>query len=84
MATVLEAYTTEEQGSAARFCEQKDSVQRIFIKKFFLFTVESVFHIKQFTTGLSNSLKDVRKSQMMPDHVRKWLNNSQRLLCCGF
>jgi hypothetical protein len=21
---------------------------------------------------------------MMPDHVRKWLNNSQRLLCCGF
>jgi hypothetical protein len=34
MATVLEEYTTEKQRSVV-FCEQKDSIQRIFIKKMF-------------------------------------------------
>jgi hypothetical protein len=48
-------------------------MQRIFIKKYFLFTVGSVFRLKLFTTGSRNSLKDVRKSQMMPDQARKWL-----------
>jgi hypothetical protein len=38
MATVLE--DTEEQRSVVRFCGQKDSMQRKFIKKCFLFTVE--------------------------------------------
>jgi hypothetical protein len=33
------------------FCEQKDSMQRIFIKKCFLFTVRSVCCVKRFTTG---------------------------------
>jgi hypothetical protein len=32
-------------------CEQKDSMQRIFIKKCFLFTVGSVCRVKRFTTG---------------------------------
>jgi hypothetical protein len=35
MATVIDEYTTEEQGSGVRFCEQKGSTQRIFIKKYF-------------------------------------------------
>jgi hypothetical protein len=41
MATVLEVYATEEQSSVVRFsfCGQKDSTQRLFIKKYFLFTV---------------------------------------------
>jgi hypothetical protein len=39
MATVLEEYSTEEQRSVVRFYGQKDSMQRIFIKKCFLFTV---------------------------------------------
>jgi hypothetical protein len=44
----------------------------------FLFTVESVCRIKQFTTGPINSLKDVKKSQMMPDQVRKWLSQQSK------
>jgi hypothetical protein len=46
MATVLEGYTNEEQRSVVLFCGQKDSKQRIFIKKYFLFTVGSVCHVK--------------------------------------
>jgi hypothetical protein len=44
MATMLEEYSTEEQRSVMCFfvCVQKDSVQRIFAKKCFLFTVGSV------------------------------------------
>jgi hypothetical protein len=52
------------------FCMQKDSVQRIFIKKWFLFAVGSVFRVKRFTAASRNSLKDIRKSQMMIDQVR--------------
>jgi hypothetical protein len=33
---------------------------------------------KGFTTGLRYSLKDVRKSQIMPDQVRKWLRNQSK------
>jgi hypothetical protein len=67
------------------FCGQKDSIQKTFIKKCFLFTVGSVCRVKRFTTGSRNSLKDVRKSHMIPDLVRKWLRQqSKRLLCCGF
>jgi hypothetical protein len=51
------------------FGGQKDSVQRIFIKKYFLFTVGSVCRVKRFTNGSRNSLKGVRKLQMMPDHI---------------
>jgi hypothetical protein len=51
MATVLEECTIEEQRSVVRFCRQKDSMQRTFIKKFFLFAVRSVCCLKQFTTG---------------------------------
>jgi hypothetical protein len=36
-------------------------MQRIFIKKCFLFMVGNVYHVKQFTTGSRNSLKDVTK-----------------------
>jgi hypothetical protein len=48
MATVLEEYITEEQRSVARFLWKKGSMQRIFIKKLFLFTVGSVCHVKRF------------------------------------
>jgi hypothetical protein len=47
-------------------------MQRIFIKNYFMFTVGSFCRVKRFTTELRNSLKDVGKSQMMPDQVRKW------------
>jgi hypothetical protein len=57
--TILEECTTVEQRSAVHFCGPKDSVQRILIKKCFLFMVRSVCHVKQFTPGSRNSLKDV-------------------------
>jgi hypothetical protein len=44
-------------------------MQRIFVRTYFLFTVGSVYHVKRFTTGSGNSLKDVRKSHLMPDQV---------------
>jgi hypothetical protein len=64
------------------FCGQKDSMQRIFIKKCFLFMVGSVCSVKRFTTVSRNSLKDVRKSQMMPGEVAE--TTVKRLQCCGF
>jgi hypothetical protein len=70
MATVLEEYSTEKQSFVVRFfCGQKDTMQRIFIKKCFLFMVGSVCRVKRFTTLSRNSLKDVRMSQMMSDQV---------------
>jgi hypothetical protein len=48
-------------------------VQRILIKKLFLFTVGSVCRVKRFTTGSRNSLKDVGVLQMLPGQARKWL-----------
>jgi hypothetical protein len=70
-AIVLEECITEEQRSVVRFCGQKDSKQRIFIKKYFLFTVVSVCRVKRFITESINSLKDVRKLQMMTNQLRK-------------
>jgi hypothetical protein len=67
------------------FCGQKDSVQRIFIKKCFLFTVGSVCRVKWFTTGSSNSLKDTQKPQVMPDQVQKQLREwSKGFYAAGF
>jgi hypothetical protein len=84
MATVLEyTGTIEEQRSIVIFCGRKDSMQRIFIKKCFLFTVGSVCGVKLFTICLTNSLKDVRKSHMMPDKVRKWLRQQSKDLCAA-
>jgi hypothetical protein len=51
--------------SEAGFSSQKDSMQRIFTKKCFLFMVGSVCRVKRFTTGSRNSLKDIRKLQMI-------------------
>jgi hypothetical protein len=69
MATMLEVYTTEEQHSVVRFCGQKNSMQKIFIKNCCLFTVGSVCHVEQFTAGSRHSVKDVRKSLTMPNQV---------------
>jgi hypothetical protein len=58
-------------------------MQRIFIKKFLLFTVGTVCRVKRFTTGSRNSLKDVRKSYMMPDQARKWLRQQSKDFCAA-
>jgi hypothetical protein len=60
------------------FGRQKDSMQRIFIKKCFLFTGGSVCRLKRFTTGWRNSLKDARQGAEVAETTVK------RLTCCGF
>jgi hypothetical protein len=37
-----------------------------------------VSHVKRFTVGSKNSIKDVRKSQMMPNQVPKWLKQQSK------
>jgi hypothetical protein len=56
MATLLEGYIIVGQSSVARFffSGQKDSLQRIFIKKRFLFTVGSVCRVKRLTNESRN------------------------------
>jgi hypothetical protein len=58
-------------------------MQIIFKKKCFLFTLGSVYRVKPFTSGSTNSLKDVRKSQMMTDQVRKLLRQLSKVLCAA-
>jgi hypothetical protein len=65
----------------ASFCGQKGSMQRVFIKKCFLFTVESVCRLKRFTTGW----------QTFHWWRRGWNEGAEvaettvkRLLCCWF
>jgi hypothetical protein len=71
-----------------RFCGQKDSAQRIFITKCFLFMVGSVWRVKRFVTRSRNSLKGVRKPQVMSDQValvQKWLRqHSKDFYAAGF
>jgi hypothetical protein len=69
MATVLEGCITEEQHSVVHFCGQKDSVQRVLIKKCFLFALGSVCQVNWFTARSGNSLKDVQKMQVMSNQV---------------
>jgi hypothetical protein len=61
MATVLEECNTEEQRYVVCLYGQRDSMQRIFIKKCFPFMVGSVCRVKRFRTLSINSLKDVFK-----------------------
>jgi hypothetical protein len=78
-------YRRTEICCAFFFCGKKHSMEGIFINKFFLFRVGSVCGLKRFTTGSRNSLKDVRKSQMMPDQVRKRLRQqSNYFYAAGF
>jgi hypothetical protein len=79
MATVLE-FTTEEQRSVVLFCGQKDSMQRIFIKKCFLFTVGSVCRVKRFHLG--RRFADVEEVETGGAEVAE--TTVKRLLCCEF
>jgi hypothetical protein len=83
MATVLEEFVTQEQRSLVRFLWAKDSMQMIFIKKCFLFTVGSVCCVKLFIAGSRNSLNEFRKSQMTPGQVAL-LRLRQKQLCSGW
>jgi hypothetical protein len=79
MVTMLKECTAKEQRSLARFlCGQKGSMKRILIKECFMFTVWSVCHVKWFTTGSRNSLKDVRKPQICPTKRGICWDNSRK------
>jgi hypothetical protein len=79
MATVLEEYTTVEQPSLVPFFfgGQNNSMQRIFIKKCFLFTVGSVYHnwVEKFSQGRSKIADDARPGAEVAETAVK------RLLC---
>jgi hypothetical protein len=84
MATVLEVCTTEEQRSVVRFCGPKESIQRIFIKKCFMFTVgnicPSVFSVKNHLGG-----KRFADDEEVQTEVRKWLRQqSENFYAAGF
>jgi hypothetical protein len=49
MATVLEEVIPKSSVLLCVFCGQNHSMQRIFTKKYFLFTVESVCLVKPFS-----------------------------------
>jgi hypothetical protein len=69
MAIVLEESATEKQRSVVRFCGQTDSVQRIFIKECFLFTVGSVCRVMQFSLSGRRFADD----EEVETDVHKWL-----------
>jgi hypothetical protein len=69
MVTVFDHYTTEEQRSVVHFCGQRDSMQRIFVKKCFLFTAGSVCRVKRFHLGGTRFADD----EKVETEVRKWL-----------
>jgi hypothetical protein len=72
MATVLEDCATEEQRSVVLFCGQKESMQRIFIKKRFLFTVGSVCRVSLFTAG-GKRFADNGGEEMAETRVKKFM-----------
>jgi hypothetical protein len=81
MATVLEGCTTEEQRSVVRFLCAKWLNAKIFIKKYFLFTVESACRLKKYITSWKN-FRWWRRNWNESDKVVE--TTVRRLLCWGF
>jgi hypothetical protein len=80
MVTVFEECTTEEQRYIV-FWGQKDSMQRIFRKKYFLFIVGSVCPVQRFAAGLRNchlgGIRFADDEEVEPE-VRKWLKQKSK------
>jgi hypothetical protein len=74
MPTVLEVYTTEKRA-------KKESMQRIFKNKCFLFTVGSISRMKRFTTECRRFADD----EEVETEMRKWLRQqSKYFYAAGF
>jgi hypothetical protein len=69
MVTVLEDCSTKEQHSLVHFLWAKGLTAKDIHKEMFM--VGSVYHVKRFAARSKNSLRDIQKSQMMPDQVQK-------------
>jgi hypothetical protein len=81
MVTVLEDVLPKNTVLLCISCVQKDSMQRIFIKKYFLFTVGSVWRVKRFITGWQ-TFRRWRRSWNGGAKVVE--TTVKRLLSCGF
>jgi hypothetical protein len=60
------------------FCGQKDSMERIFIKKCFMFMVGSVYHVKQFTTDREILSRTFKSCRWCSTRCRSGWGNSQK------
>jgi hypothetical protein len=63
------------------FCGQKNSVQRIFIKKYFLYKMGSIHRVSSSQLG-----REIRRwcPTRSPWCRSGWDNSQNTLLCCGF
>jgi hypothetical protein len=77
-----ECITEEQRSGVPSFCGQKDAIQRIFIKKCFLFTVGSVCRVKRFTTGPRNSQGRLKAADDVTK-VRNWLRQQPKDFCAA-
>jgi hypothetical protein len=84
MATVLDECNTEEQRFVVRFSVGRGSMERIFIKKYFLFTVGSVCRVKQFTIWSRNSSRMFESLRWWKGVAELAETTVERLSCCGF
>jgi hypothetical protein len=74
-------YITQDQRSVVLFCGQKDTMQRIFIKEYFLFTMGSLCRVKRFTAGWQ-TFRWWRRGWNGGAEVAE--TTVRRLLCCRF
>jgi hypothetical protein len=74
MATVLADVLPKNSVLLCVFRGQKDSMQRVFIKKCFLFTVGSVWAEKR-SRGFSDG-------EEVETEVRKWMRQQSKTLLC--
>jgi hypothetical protein len=74
MATAFGEFTAEEQRSIVGFCGQKDSMQRIFVKKYFLFMMGSVCRVKRFHLRGKRFAYD----EEVEREIRKWLRRKSK------
>jgi hypothetical protein len=76
---MLKECTAEEQCFFCTFCGQKNLMQRVLIKKCFLFTTGSVCRVKRFTS------KRFAVDEEVETEVRKWLRQqSKDFYAAGF
>jgi hypothetical protein len=78
LATVLEGRTTEEKRSVVRFLWTKGLDTKDIHKEMFPVYGWKCLLGKAVHSWARNSQKDFRKSQMMPDQVRKWLRQQSK------
>jgi hypothetical protein len=75
---VLGECTTEEQLSVVRICGQNDSMQRIFIKKYFLLRLQ--VSVEQSDSQLGGKRFADEEVEI---EVRKWLRQKSKDFCAA-